>query len=269
MNKNLEHGKDDFRNQASVKTQSNGVTIRSTAIGVDGDKLNGKVEVLHGHRDYGSCNMELNTAGKFKALARLTKISPGFVLTPELSFANGGFGLKTTAEYCQPILACTAEYDTKKKAVNTTVAYGDDGISVGAGVTTDFGAAWNGKSIGEIVKPAVGVQYEDGNVVAAINYKTNDTTFSWYQRVSGDIQLATKVQATKEANILSIGGQYKLSPNTVMKSKATILNDGQYSLYTHVKHGMLHPNVILALSGTYNSDNTSAVGLHVHFGENK
>lgn len=268
LNTKFEATKDDFRNQASIKTQANGFTITSTAINGDENKLNAKVNIKHADKQYGETSIEFNTAAKLKATFKMNKLQPGLVLSGEGELQNAEFGGKLTAEYIQAPIASTTEYQSKKNSFQQSLVYGMEGLSLGASVNASIDGLISGNDLQKHIKPDVGVQYEDGNMVGALVYDANkQSTFTLFHRVSPEFQVASKFQNNTKANTLSVGIQYKLNSATFVKAKTTILNDGSHSYYGYIQHRMGQPNVNLGVSGTYNSDKTSAVGIHLEFGD--
>lgn len=269
LNQKFEANKDDFRNQASIKTQSNGFVITSSAVNGDEGKLNAKVNVKHTDKQYGETAVEFTTAGKLKANFKLTKLQQGAVVSGEAELVKGELGGKVTAEYIQNPVAYTAEYLTKKNTAQQTIVYGHDGLSVGTSVTTDFTNLANGSfDRTKDLKVDVGVQYEDGNLIGSLTYDASkQSTFTLFHRVNPELQVASKFQNNDKGNTLALGIQYKLNASTVVKGKTVVLGDGSHSYYGFIQHRMGQPNVNIGVSSTWNSNKTSAVGVNLEFGD--
>lgn len=269
LNLKFEANKDDFANQASIKTQSNAFAITSTAVTGDENKLKAKVNVKHADKQYGESSVEFNTAGKLKATFKLSKLQPGLVLSGEGELEGSDFGGKATAEYIQAPIASTSEYQLKKNSFQQTLAYGMDGVSIGGSVTTDISGVTGGEfDAAKHIKPDVGIQYEDGNLIGAFVFDAQKTsTFTLFHRVNPELQIASKFQNTTKGNTLAVGVQYKLSSSTVVKGKSVIVNDGSHSHYGYIQHRLGAPNVNVGVSATWNSNKTSAIGVNLEFGQ--
>jgi len=263
LNQKFEEPKDDFRNQASIKTQSNGFVITSTAVNADDNKVNAKVNVKYSDKSFGEGTIEYNTAAKIKSTLKLSKLQPGLVVSGDCELAQSKLNGKVTAEYIQSPIAATTEYISAKNTIQQTLVYGSDGISVGGSVIANVADPSD-------LKPHVGVQYEDGNLIGTL---THDIKAQLYQltifhRVNPEFQIASKfLNDAKGGNSLALGIQYKLNASTVVKGKTVVLNDGQHAYYGYIQHRMGQPNVNVGISTQYKSDKTSKFGINLEFGD--
>lgn len=267
LNQKFDAKKGDFRHQASVKTQSNGVTITSNVTSADENKLNAKVNIKLQDSQFGETTAEIDTAGKVKATLKLKNIASGLIVNNEAEFVNGANPAgKVGLEFTQPNLSLSADFLVAKKLLSTSAAYGvAPGVSVGTAVVADLDQIAS-QDPSKIVKADAGVQYEDGSLIASatVDAKKN-AQIALFHRVNPDFQVASRFQTAGGA--FSVGAQYRLTPSTALKGKATILNDGSHSYYGFIQHRMASPNVTIGLASTWNSDKTSAFGVNLAFGE--
>lgn len=273
LNQKFEAGKDDFCHGATVKTQSNEVTIKATSTLKEENKLSANVNITHeGKATYGNSSLQLDTAGKAKLTARFTKLYPGLALANEVEFKTSdpktSLAGKITAEYSQPNIATSVDYASAKDAATISAVYGQDGICGGVSVVTDVKQLKSGEfNPSKDIKVDFGASYEEGSLnFSAIYDAKQKATLTAFHRVSGDFQMASKYETDAKANTLSVGGQYKINASTLFKAKTSIVSDGSYAFYGYVQHSMANPNVVLGVSASYNHEKQSAVGVKADFG---
>lgn len=250
LSQKFDSNKDDFKHQASVKSQSNGVTITSTAVAQDSsvEKIAGKVNVKYEDKKFGDVTVEYATAGKVKISTKLSKLQPGLIVNADVDVAKVPTG-KIAAEYVRESYAGSIEYNQAKKATLLSSVIGYDGLSVGAAVNAKCDAMKESCSLSALNLDA-GVQYEDGNLIGTLTIESNNNiNLSLFHRVNSDLQLASKFVVTSDAgNSLALGAQYKVNPATLVKGRAVIFSDNTYAVAGFLQHRLASPNVTVGVS---------------------
>jgi hypothetical protein len=271
LNQKFDAKKDDFKHQASVKSQSNGITVTSSAISETSglDKLTGKVNVKYEDKTFGDVSVEYVTAGKVKATTKLNKLQKGLVVNGETEIEKAISG-KVGAEYTQENFAGSLEFNHKKNAILASAVVGYDGFAVGAALSSDIAKIQSGDSSAHSID--FGAQYEDGSIIGTATVESNNNIgVSIFHRLNSDLQLASKfIATTNKGNSLALGAQYRVNPATVVKGKTLVFSDQSFVLSGFVQHKLANPNVTVGISNQWSSatQSNTGFGVNVAFGDN-
>jgi len=283
LTKDLFKKKYDFEH--SVKTISrsttNKLTIESGGVLQDAGALRGYIKANYPNFQYGSIDAELYTdaAAESKATLTLSNLPAGAALATTISSKDGkdkafkGAVGSVEAQYRQEFVSAyvNAKTDLDVHKIDASVSVGYNGISIGGLATID---ASNAADVQEL---NYGVEWEQPDYLCSIYTEKNGKKdiVSYFQRLSPSHVLGATFTIDSSSpgsslftapRSLTIGNEYRVSADTVIKTKAEVPSG---AVSSHIEHRLVNPRVLLgiAAASSIKTQKVNAVGVSLAFGD--
>jgi len=252
------------KNSFVIKHNSkNGVTLESA--GVFQNELSGYVKATQKNKDLGTAEVNIETSGKAEGKVKFDQLFKGFVLTIS---GNEKPVAKVNADYSQENFAGSASVETAIKNMTTklegTGVVGFEGLAVGGLAKLDVSGD------NEIEDFNAGAEYSQDDFTATVQSaaRTEKITASYFQKVSGDVQVGAQVEINKDGRVLTIADEIQLDADTTLKGKLNTKG----ILAAVVEHKLANPKLQFGVSAAFNAFSSSPVvadtfGLTVTFGD--
>lgn len=228
----------------SKHTTPQGVGLETTIDGVVPQKAS--LKTTYKCKVYGKAEVNLDSAGAFKAKGTLDKLYKGLKVNLEGSAKGAKKATKVEGQFSQDFLAVSASVSglgVADPTADASVSIGSDGLSVGVAGSLDKSCALANKN--------VGVEFVQGNFVAAVTTSNSMKTISasFYNKVSADYQFGVRFTDKEGASKnMELASQYELDADTTIKSKFTLPTN---QLLLGVQHKLANPKLKFGLVQSY------------------
>jgi voltage-dependent anion channel protein 2 len=258
--KDLLGKKYDFGPKLTVTNKSTpGVTVETGAKGPSSGYAKVK-KVLDG---YGPAEVELNTNGAAKGSLTLEKLMDNVEV--KISGDIKGTG-NVEAKYKRDMFAGSLNLGfARNTTLSAAGSVGSDGVTVGGSCTLDLTAG-----AGDVDNLSLGCEYQQSDLTASLVATNNldKIQLSWFQKVSSDTLLGASfaVIPDKDQRVLTVGTEYKVDSNCVLKGKAD--NNGIVSVA--VEQILSSPALKLGVAASFDANqnfDSTAFGINFNFGD--
>jgi len=249
--------KKKFEFEHTVKVQSanrNGLKIESGAILGQTGELKGYVKSSFPRFSFGAVSAELYTdaSSDSKVTLALSGLPKGLTISPSVSAKDKSFGAAMAGvevNYSQEYVAASvnAKSDLEKHLIDASLSLGEKGISVGGNIALDVSSGADIKSMN------YGIDYQQDDYTASIYTENNQKTCtaSYFQRINVDHVLGAsfKYAFNGGERAMTIGSEYRVNPNTTVKTKVDIPTG---DVAAHVEHRLANPSVVIGVATAFN-----------------
>jgi hypothetical protein len=249
--------KKKFEFEHTLKVQSanrSGLKLESGAILANSGELKGYVKSTFPRFSFGSVSAELYTdaSSDSKVTLALTGLPKGLTISPSISAKDKSFGAAMAGvdvNYSQEYFATsvTAKSDLEKHLVDASISLGEGGVSVGGNIALDVSSGADIKSMN------YGVDYQQDDYTASIYTENNmqSVTAAYFQRLNVDHVLGAqfKYAVGGGARAMTIGSEYRVNPNTTVKTKIDVPSG---DVAAHVEHRLANPSILVGVATAFN-----------------
>jgi voltage-dependent anion channel protein 2 len=256
----------DYKNELKVVSKSSGAKIESGGYQAKGG-LVGYTKANWTDSILGDAEMEIHSSGTAKQQFKLNNITDGVNAT---FVATGAGAVSVDTTYEQDLVSANfkAAHNLRKSstALSASAVCGYEGVLVGGNINFD---------VANLAAPTdynFGAEYSQKDLTATLvtSNKLEDITASYFQKVSGDVQLGASITVKPETGtrLFTFGTNYVLDKATTIKAKA----NSSGIVGTSVTHVLAAPKAKVCISAEFDSlasDSLRAqkLGVSVNLGE--
>lgn len=236
-----------------------GVTVETGANGATSGYAKVK-KVLDG---YGPFELELNSAGAAKGSLTLEKLADNVEV--KISGDVKGSG-SVEGKYKRDFFSGLLNLGFARNTTLTGAgAIGSDGLTIGGSFVLDLTAG-----AGDVDDFSVGIEYQQPDLTTSVlaTNKLDKFQLSWFQKVSKDAVLGASfgIVPDKKERTLTVGTEYNLDPNCILKGKA----DSKGIVSVAVEQIVAEPRLRLGVAASFDANqnfDSSSFGINVALGD--
>jgi len=258
--KDLFKKKYDYDNKIVTKHKTKTAGLTLEASGVVATPIAGAFKGKYKDKKYGEAEAEVSTAGKLYGTAKFDQLAKGL----EVNFSGGvdplakkkGANDRLSAEYAQEYFSTSGSVDvnmgdTTTAVLDGTAAVGFEGLSVGAQFSFDVSQA-----VQKFADFNLGAEYTRDDVSLTLTTeRKGDVIHGFYHhqinrnyQVGAQFDYAPRSEVASKKHVLTIGTEYQLDVDTVVKAKA----NSNGLIETAIQHNLQNPSVQVGLAASFN-----------------
>jgi len=258
--KDLFSKKYDYANEIKVTSKAD-PSLKLEASGSDAGKngLAGKTVVTYNDKSFGEAEFTVATDSDINGKFTLDKFQDGVDVT-----------ITTTAA-----LAPTVEVNHKTDSLSSNLKFKTDGSKHNLDASTVYkydafavGVSGSTSDFGSLKDYNAGLEYSSGDitVTAKTSKKFETVTLSFLQKWTKSLTWGARMNVLPECNAITVGTEYKLDGNTVVKSMAN--TSGVVS--AAIEHELSDPQFKMNLAAEFDTNSglsAQKFGVGLSFGD--
>jgi len=274
----FDHGLRTISHSSSSK-----LTLESGSVLSDSANLRGYIKASYPSFQYGGLEAELHTDSTKESFAKFNflNLPRGVALNTKISSKDSDKSFKGPVEqaqfeYRQEYIAvnATAKTDSEVHKAEASVTVGYEGISVGGIATVDLSGG------ADVTEANLALEWEQPDYTFTFYTENNGLkgNVSYFQRLSPnhvlgatlitDRSSSPNVSITAAPRSFTVGNEYKVAADTVIKTKIEIPTG---IVSNHIEHRLINPRMLLGIASSWNikSQKLAAekVGVNLTFGD--